>query len=114
MKLSALALKYLNVLARIVGLVFTIIGIFFVLQRIYYIVQPTTAEIRDTLGFPQSFRPLVIAAVSLVIGVHFLRGKAYQPDHNVKTQLGQANSGRAQSWWTGEYLNSKTNHENDS
>jgi len=114
MSRSAVALKFLNVLARVVGLVFTIIGIFFILQGIFYIAQPTTAEIRDILGFSQSFRPLVIAAVSLVIGVHFLRGKAYRPDQNLKTQLGRANSGRAQSWWTGEYLNSKTNHENNS
>ena len=90
------------------------IGIFFILQGIYYIVQPTTVELRDTLGFPRSFRPFVIAAVSLVIGVHFLRGKAYRPDQNGETQPERTNSKGAQSWWTGEYLHEKTHHENDS
>ena len=84
-------MKYLNVLARVVGLVITTIGIFFILQGIYYIVQPTTVEFRDILGFLRSFRPFVIAAISLVIGVHFLRSKAYRPDQNGKTQLERTN-----------------------
>ncbi len=64
MRLSAVVLKYLNVLAPVVGLVFTSIGIFFILQGIYYIVQPT---------------PAAIIAVATVLQVAILKRHSMHP-----------------------------------
>ena len=89
---------------------FTAAGAYFAARGIYYLFQPELTGFNDKLGFPPSFRPLVIAAIFLIIGVHFLRGEAHRPDLPEKEQ---SNAGRTHSWWTGERLDNQPDRERD-
>ena len=93
-----------NILARTSGLLFTAAGSYFALQGIYFLIQPEVSGVQDMLGFPPSFRPFVIAAVFLVIGVHFLRGEAHRPDLVKGRQTDRSTTERTHNWWTGEPL----------
>ena len=100
----------LNILARVFGLLFTAAGAYFAARGVYYLIQPDLTDFKDTLGFPPSFRPFVIASIFLIIGVHFLRGEAHRPDHPEEKQ---SNSERTHSWWTGERLNNQPGRGRD-
>ncbi len=104
---------FLNILARIFGLSFTSFGVYFAAQGIYYLIQPEAAGFKDILGFSPSFRPFVIAFVSLVIGVHFIRGEAHRPDVPKDKQPHRSTDGRTHSWWTGEPLCRQADREID-
>jgi len=100
--------ELLNILARVFGLMFTAAGAYFAARGIYYLFQPELTDYKDTLGFPPSFRPFVIAFVFLIIGVHFLRGEAHRPDLPAGEQ---SKSERTHSWWTGKHLDNQSERD---
>ncbi len=103
----------LNILARVFGLIFTASGAYFAARGIYYLIQTEMSGLQDTLGFPPSFRPFVIASVFLIIGVHFVRGEAHRPDLPGGKQPNRSIAGRTHSWWTGESLYKQSDRESD-
>lgn len=96
--------RVLNIFARLFGLVSALAGLGFALWGLYFLIQPEAAGPRDILGFSPSFRYFVGAFFCLVIGFHFLRGKAHRPDlaegDNAQPGAGE----KARGWWTGEPL----------
>lgn len=96
--------RVFNILARFFGLISGLVGLGFVLWGLYFLIEPEAAGPRDTLGFPPSFRYFVGAFFCLVIGFHFLRGKAHRPDLTEEDQTKPGTSKQAHSWWTGEPL----------
>ena len=87
-----------NLLARVFGLMFTAFGAYFGARGIYYLIQPEVAVLKDILGFPPSFRLFVIASIFIIIGVHFIRGKAHRPDLLGEKQPNSPITGRTYSW----------------
>ncbi len=92
---------------------FTASGVYFAARGIYYLIQPEVAALRDTLGFPPSFRIFVIASVFLIIGVHFIRGEAHRPDLQGEKKPNRSKAWRTHSWWTGEPLENQPDRERD-
>ena len=113
MTLNANIWRALNIIARVSGLTFTVAGLYFAALGIYFIIQPEMAGTSDTLGFAPWFRPFVIAFVLLAVGVHFISGTARRPDLLRKVQAGESPPVLAQSWWTGEPLENRSNRELD-
>ena len=96
--------RVLNILARLFGLVSLLAGLGFAAWGVYFLIQPEAAGPRDMLGFSPSFRYFVGAFFCLVIGFHFLRGKAHRPDLAKEDAIKPGASEKARSWWTGEPL----------
>ena len=113
MKFNSTLCVGLNILARIVGLVFTAVGLYYFTQGVFLFIQPETGGVKDTLGFAPSFRLFVIAFVCLAVGVHFIRGETHRPDRARTKESGNPDTLRPQSWWTGNYSKSDPNQNND-
>lgn len=96
--------RVLNILARLFGLLSALIGLGFALWGLYFLIQPEAAGPRDTLGFSPSFRYFVGAFFCVVIGFHFLRGKAHRPDLAEQNKAKPGATKQVGSWWTGEPL----------
>ncbi|MCZ6889014.1 MAG: hypothetical protein O7H39_11015 [Gammaproteobacteria bacterium] len=99
--------RLVNIAARVVGLTFTAAGIYFAGRGVYFLIQPEAAGSKDILGFSPAFAPAVMASVSLIIGVHFIRGEAHRPDL-LEQQRSERAPGRTHGWWTGEPTQTST------
>ncbi len=113
MKSKSTFFGYLNIFARVFGLFFTAAGAYFAAWGIYYLLQPAVPDLRDTLGFPPSYRPFLIASLLLIVGVHFIRGEAHRPDLPGEKKPDRSLAGRTHSWWTGEPLEHQPDREQD-
>lgn len=89
------------------------LGAYFATWGIYYLIRPEVAYPKDILGFHPSFRLFVIAAILLVIGVHFIRSEALRPDLPGDKKPDPSNSQRTHSWWNGDPLNDQPGRERD-
>ena len=103
--------KFLNTVARLLGIASASAGTYYAAKGIYMLLYPQSSGVVDKLGFSPSFRPFVIAVVLLVIGVHFICGKAHRPDLVKLTETEQAK--QAQSWWTGDPLDRQPRSESE-